>query len=393
MPASATRTRTVDIEGGGGRARRWLPAAAAIACAALPLWQHAGPLQWLALGGVAAASLWLAPGAARHGAGADPAAAGAAADDAPAASAAELLEQVLPVWQRHVDSVREQSETAIGQLLSGFSSLLTQFDAAGFNSIGAAGGDDGRGSMSLLTLCQRELGPVIACLEGVINSKAGLLEQVRQLALAVAELKTMAGEVGQIAAQTNLLAINASIEAARAGDAGRGFAVIAAEVRRLSLSSSDIGKRITLRMDQVSDTMAATLSVAAKADVADRDAIGASSQVMEDVLGHVGELAESSEAMRARGSVIRGDVAGLLVALQFQDRIRQILEVVAADIARMRTALADAQQLPEAGEWLAALGRNYTMEDERSSHASHAGKGGARMAAPAAAADDEVTFF
>ncbi|MDC8756452.1 methyl-accepting chemotaxis protein [Janthinobacterium fluminis] len=379
-----TRAAAIAALLAGGRARRWLPAAAAAACAALPLWQHAGPLQWLALAGVAVVAAVMAAGADRTDAEA-PGAAAAVAAAPPGAGADALLDQVLPVWQRHVDSVREQSETAIGQLLSGFSSLLTQFDAAGFNSVGA--GADTQTTMSLLTLCQRELGPVIACLEGVINSKAGLLDQVRSLAASVAELKRMADEVGQIAAQTNLLAINASIEAARAGDAGRGFAVIAAEVRRLSLSSADIGKRINVRMDQVSGTMAATLSAAARADVADRDAIGASSQVMEDVLGHVGELAESSEAMRARGGVIRQDVAGLLVALQFQDRIRQILEVVAADIERMRQSLAGPERLPDAHAWLADLGRHYTMEDERASH----GKPGAPAAA--AAAQDEVTFF
>jgi methyl-accepting chemotaxis protein len=294
-----------------------------------------------------------------------------------------LLDAVLPVWQRHVATVRTDSEEAIEELIAGFSNLLTQFDAAGFNTLARPDESASQASLNLLTLCQRELGPVVACLESVIDGKARLLGHIRSLAADVAELRDLAGEVGQIAAQTNILAINASIEAARAGDAGRGFGVIAAEVRRLSLSSADIGKRIGSRMQQVSDSMGNTLEAAAQADVADRAAIGNSGTVVEDVLGHVQELAGASEAMRERGGAIRADVARMLVALQFQDRIRQVLEVVDADMARLQASLSEDEPLPAAPEWLARLAGTYTMQAERTNHGA---------AAPAAARD-ELEFF
>lgn len=349
----------------------WMPAAVLAVLAALPMLLPLGVLRWA----VPPLVFGLAVFAYRREAPQE------TADVAPAPAVEPLLTEVLPVWQRHVDSVREQSETAIGQLLDGFSALLRQFDAAGFGSIRAGDGEDR--NLNLLTLCQRELSPVLACLENIINSKAGLLAHIRALDADVKELRELAGEVSLIAAQTNLLAINASIEAARAGTAGRGFAVIAAEVRRLSTASSDIGKRITVRMGQVADNMGATLSAAADTDHTDREAVGSSGQVVEHVLAHVRELAASTEAMRNQGSAIRSDVAGLLVALQFQDRIRQILEVVGADIARLHTALAAEQALPAAEAWLAQLGTQYTMEDERATHGT----------AKRATSDDEITFF
>jgi methyl-accepting chemotaxis protein len=273
-----------------------------------------------------------------------------------------LLDEVLPAWTHHVNEVKRQTEAAVLQLTTSFSKVLQHLSPADSNSK-AVGGDR---SIGLLALCERELHPVVASLTDVIDGKDAMMAKISALAQETQALREMATEVGSIAAQTNLLAINAAIEAARAGESGRGFAVVAAEVRMLSQRSAETGRRMTARVAQISSIMDTTLQSADEANTNDKHAVSLSGRIVEDVLKHVRKLGDHSDSMDKKGQFVRQEIEKLLMALQFQDRVSQMLVTVQQDMERLQQTLAQSDQGEslDVGAWMQTLRKTYAMDDQ-----------------------------
>jgi Na+-translocating ferredoxin:NAD+ oxidoreductase RNF subunit RnfB len=127
-----------------------------------------------------------------------------------------------------------------------------------------------------------------------------LVSQVEESAKATELFKPIADAINNIAGQTNLLSLNASIEAARVGEAGRGFAVVADEVRRLAEVSRQESAKIMPFSEQLCGVF----------EVIQRKA-GEASATFEDTAHRVMQIASSVEQMSATTVEISGEAKRL----------------------------------------------------------------------------------
>lgn len=309
--------------------------------------------------------LWARKTVLRSNASAFQAQSNAAAKTREIAHVVELLGSVLPVWCHQVKTAKSQTEDALLQLTSSFALVLDQCAQSGIHD-SEKNGASSDSNIGLLALCERELQPLLGALVHVIEGKDAMLGHVNSMVGATTELRDMAAEVGKIAAQTNLLAINATIEAARAGEAGRGFSVVASEVRRLSSRSADTGKNIAQRVERVDACMQQIVAVTETSHDQDKQSVQMVGHIVEDVLSHIRKLGAIADSMRQCGAVVLREQEQLLTSMQFQDRVSQILSAVQADMDRMQQTLADTptESLPQADEWMHALRQTFSMQDQ-----------------------------
>lgn len=105
----------------------------------------------------------------------------------------------------------------------------------------------------------QKVGEAMGLIEQSIN---GLQESIDKVGAASQEINKIVGMIGEIADETNLLALNASIEAARAGDAGKGFAVVATEIGSLATNSNQSVQKIQTLINEVTSLVGETVDKA-----------------------------------------------------------------------------------------------------------------------------------
>lgn len=305
-------------------------------------------------------------------------------DDRDAALLARL-DEAGAVWAAHLDTVRKQTREATDSLLAGFSTILETLD-----EMAPGHGVDGDDRIAALARSESELRTLLGSIRSLANSREAALETVGAAADRARELRDLSDDVFRLSRQTSLVSVNAAVEAARAGESGRGFAAVAAEVRRLSVDSSRASRDIVDRVDTFESRMRSAMSQAADRAAEDARITTDSEQTIASVIERmdatIGGLDARAAALADRGARVRELVEGLLVAFQFQDRVDQITAQVGASIEQANALVRESitqGRAPDQAEWRTLLEAGYTTEEQRETHAG--GKADAAGPRPATA--------
>ncbi|MFQ2919263.1 methyl-accepting chemotaxis protein [Aeromonas allosaccharophila] len=315
----------------------------------------------------------------------------------------QVCEKALPIWSQQIENSRQQTEAAMIDLTQRFSGLANKLEEAVNASHLAAGelGDaNSRGMAGVLSESQQQLNEVVAILHSAQANRDAMLGEIKSLTTYTIELNTMAMDVAKIASQTNLLALNAAIEAARAGEAGRGFAVVADEVRNLSRLSSETAQKMTDKVDTINTAIGRAFQIAENAAARDHASALNSEQTIEQVLARfrhaTDSLAESASLLQNESTDIHREISSVIVSLQFQDRVSQILSHIRQNMESLSSHLIASEQNSnssgpiqiDANRWLAEMELSYATDEQRNIH--HGRTTRSTKAQPSSA---DITFF
>ncbi len=258
----------------------------------------------------------------------------------PVEVAAQEIRAVVPylsVMRGQLEGALQQAEEGVVALIG----LLDQMHAASQEQVERIASSQQQGAEVTQVfhdkvLIDRQLGAILKMfVEKQEEDENTNVERIQRLQ-EVKQLSGLVDVITNVAQQTNFLAINATIEAARAGPSGKGFAVVAAEIRLLSTRTAAAAKEIAQRIAAVTNGIDAELAQAV--DVSQRHASTSNMRhVLSDIEQMQDRFAEASQDMekiiagvdRGHGSISLC-LTEAMGHMQFHDVLRQRVEHVQA---------------------------------------------------------------
>lgn len=198
----------------------------------------------------------------------------------------------------------------------------------------------------------------IRCIEEVAVEVEKAVETIRQLEADTKDVGTILDVIQGIAGQTNLLALNAAIEAARAGEQGRGFAVVADEVRTLASRTQESTEEIHAVIEQLRKTASSITSVMEQGQVKARQSV--------DQAGNAGQslnkIADSVEMINQMNTQIASATEQQQQTSSFmRDSVESIRDIAQSAASYSAEVAKSTEQLQQVTRTLSAVAGQFKV--------------------------------
>ncbi|MCC6558166.1 MAG: MCP four helix bundle domain-containing protein [Polyangiaceae bacterium] len=192
---------------------------------------------------------------------------------------------------------------------------------------------------------RERLNDAVGVMQTIYQRVSGIAEQILKLSDQTSQIGTIVDAVSDLAEQSNLLAVNASIEAAKAGEQGRGFSVVASEVRSLADQSKRATQQIRGILAQIQKaTQSAVMATeeGAKRSEDGRHAVEAVREVMENLATVLGESSAKARQIAGASAQQASGIAQIAAALA---GISKATRDNAAGVRQLEAAVVDLERL------------------------------------------------
>ena len=178
---------------------------------------------------------------------------------------------------------------------------------------------------------------------------------VNELAQKIEDINQLLENISRIATRTNMLALNAGIEAARAGAGGKGFAVVAEEIRKLAYESSDVASNVSRQMGDMSLKLQSVINSVRAGSSTSADANQRAKATMETISAILQSLKNISSAANDLSAVSEEQAAS-------SEEISATLQSISTEVERIKGFVIEAEkamsQLADSASDLSNRARN-----------------------------------